>query len=128
MLFRSEGFLDVYPNKAVPKKAYARVSRINKVLGTDIASDVIKEYLERLCMTVDVKGDDLDIAVPTFRLDINEEVDIIEEIGRLYGFNNLEYTLPKSNNASTQSLEYTLVEKSRNILTGLGASEICCYW
>jgi len=122
-----EGFLDVYPNKAVPKKVHARVSRINKVLGTDITSNVIKEYLERLCMTVDVKGDDLDIAVPTFRLDINEEVDIIEEIGRLYGFNNLEYTLPKSNNASTQSLEYTLVEKSRNILTGLGASEICCY-
>ena len=78
-------------------------------------------------MTVDVKGDDLDIAVPTFRLDINEEVNIVEEIGRLYGFNNLEYTLPKSNNASTQSLEYTLVEKSKNILTGLDASEICCY-
>ncbi len=50
----------------------------------------MKHYLERLELIVSLKDNRIIVEVPSFRLDINSEVDLIEEVGRLYGFHNIE--------------------------------------
>ncbi len=62
--------------------------RINRLLGTDISAEEMKDYLRRL--EIPVEG--MDIHVPSFRPDIRRMADIAEEVGRLYGFNNIQTT------------------------------------
>ncbi len=65
--------------------------KINKLLGTKISTEDMKEYLRRL--EIPVEG--MTIHVPSFRPDLRRMADIAEEVGRLYGFNNIETTMFK---------------------------------
>ena len=62
--------------------------KINRLLGTDISTDDMKEYLRRL----EIPVDGMTIHVPSFRPDLRMCADIAEEVGRLYGFNTVSYT------------------------------------
>lgn len=121
------GSVDVYPEVAEPKTVHARVSRINHVLGIDLPRNQMVDYLESLEMIVKGDGDDLYVTAPTVRQDIEIEEDIVEEIARLYGYDNLPVTIPKGNNEASQSHERDIKDLARDTLCALGANEIQTY-
>lgn len=66
-----------------------RTKQANRLMGTKLAADDLVELLSRLELTSKVDGKDVSVTVPTFRRDIAEEVDLIEEVARLYGYDNI---------------------------------------
>ncbi len=78
----------------VAKKVRLRPERVNRLLGTELPSDQIASSLERLGMAVDSQGDDLSVLPPTARRDIALEVDLIEEVARTLGYDNLPTRMP----------------------------------
>ena len=90
----SPGIIDVYPGKRNPAWIKLRPERVNFVLGTEITSHQIREILTQLGCTV---SDDFEVTVPTFRPDVEREIDLIEEIARVYGYDNIPIALPQGN-------------------------------
>ncbi len=70
-----------------------RVSRVEKVLGMDLNGSDLTAIFRQLGFEVDGRGDDLTVTVPTFRFDLTLEVDLIEEIGRIIGYDQLPATM-----------------------------------
>jgi phenylalanyl-tRNA synthetase beta chain len=66
-----------------------RVSQANRVMGTELAGDDIAALLDRLALPSRVYGETIHVSVPCFRRDIREEVDLIEEAARVYGYENI---------------------------------------
>ena len=118
------GTVDVYKNPEKAPTVKARVSRINRVLGTDLSRDVMVKIFESLEMKVEGEGDDMYVTPPTVRQDLLEEVDYVEEVARMYGYDNLPMTLPKTPTIVKNSESWNLRRRVRNILSGMGADEI----
>lgn len=90
-----KGIVDVYPGKQPLTEIQLRPERVNFVLGTEIESTTMEEILTRLGFDVETSGRVYRVTVPTFRSDITREIDLIEEIARVYGYDNIPTTLPK---------------------------------
>ena len=90
------GIVDVYPAPRGPLGLRLRTGRANAVLGTSLTGVEIAELLARLELDVDNAQDSdvLDVRVPTFRPDLEREIDLIEEVARLWGLENIESTRP----------------------------------
>ncbi|MDP1808431.1 MAG: phenylalanine--tRNA ligase subunit beta [Actinomycetota bacterium] len=93
------GAIDNYPNPRPPRVISLRPERVNKVLGTDIPADRTAGILKSLELKVEKTKAALEITVPTFRVDLEREVDLIEEVARLYGLNNIVTSLLPSTDA-----------------------------
>lgn len=109
-------------------KVELRYKRTNELLGTDLSKEQMINYLERLEFKVDDKGDTALVDVPSFRSDIEIEEDLIEEIGRIFGFHNIEAKalvgkLSKGRMSDNKAKEYRL----KNDLFALGYSEVLTY-
>ena len=72
-----------------------RANRIKRVLGIELEAAEVEEQLTRLGLEVTAVRDGWLVIVPSFRFDINIEVDLIEELGRLYGYDRLPQTRPE---------------------------------
>lgn len=122
-----KGVVDVYPNEIKLPTSKVRVARVNRVLGTDIDGATMKNIFEKL--EIKVEGDDevLICTPPTVRLDLLTEVDYVEEVARLYGYNNLPMTLPKGNEKSNRGEASDARELAREVLCAMGADEIQTY-
>ena len=90
-----KGVVDVYPGVQPMIQIQLRPERVNFILGTEIEATEMKEILEHLGFDVEASGSVYQVAVPTFRSDITREIDLIEEIARVYGYDNIPTTLPK---------------------------------
>ena len=119
-----EGSVDIYKSQEHPQVVSARVSRINKVLGTDLSREEMVAILESLEMKVQGTGDEMIVTAPTVRQDILKEVDFVEEIARMYGYDNLPNTLPKLDVKAENSLSWETRRKLRDLLCAMGADEI----
>ena len=86
------GIVDVYPGKREAINIKLRPERANFVLGTEIDADEMRNILTCLGFAV---SDTFEVTAPTFRPDVAQEVDLIEEIARVYGFDNIPTTLPR---------------------------------
>ena len=86
------GIIDVYPGERETVNIALRPERVNFVLGTEIAHDDIRGILTHLGFVV---SDAFEVTVPTFRPDVEQEIDLVEEIARVYGFDNIPTTLPR---------------------------------
>ncbi len=118
------GSVDIYKNPESAPTVTARVSRINKVLGTDLPRELMVNYLERLEMKVEGEGDEMHVTPPTVRQDLLEEVDYVEEVARLYGYDNLPNTLPSAPTVGEYSKSWMMRDLARDTLSGLGLNEI----
>ncbi len=86
----AEGTIDVYPKKINKREVRFRISRTKKVLGYDISEEKIKNIFERLGFeTILESGEEIHLKIPTYRPDIEREIDVIEEIARIYGYENI---------------------------------------
>lgn len=72
------------------RKVTVRVSRVNQLLGTELGQSEIEGFLQRLGMHISHKGGYIEVSIPSFRNDLNYDVDIIEEVARIYGYNNIK--------------------------------------
>ena len=121
------GNVDIYPNVEKAHRVHARVSRINNVLGINVSKEQMIKYLTSLEMKVEDEGDDLYVTANTVRQDMEIEEDVIEEIARMYGYDNLPVTLPKGNKEAGQSHERDIKDLIRDTLCGMGLNEIQTY-
>ena len=90
-----EGVVDVYPGEQPLTRIQLRPERVNFVLGTTIEIAEMVQILNRLEFDVETSGDVYQVTVPTFRSDVTREIDLIEEIARVYGYDNIPTALPK---------------------------------
>jgi len=89
------GIVDVYPGQQPLTQIHLRPERVNFVLGTTLEAVEMAQILNRLGFDVDTTGEVYHVTVPTFRSDVTREIDLIEEIARVHGYDNIPTTLPK---------------------------------
>lgn len=104
------------------------VSYVNKALGTSLTLADITDIFRRLGMTLTAEGADFTVAVPKRRWDISIQADLVEEIARIYGYNNLPTTLPKeAGTAGELTAMQALRRRVRSLAEAAGLSEIMTY-
>jgi phenylalanyl-tRNA synthetase beta chain len=86
--------VDCYPRPRGSLTIHLRRDRLALVLGAAVADRKVERILRSLGMTVAATADGWDVVVPTFRVDLLREIDLIEEVGRHHGFDKLEATFP----------------------------------
>lgn len=116
--------IDVYDNVIFERTVDLRLSRINKILGFSISKENVIKILESLGFIVNpISNEELQINIPTFRNDITREIDLIEEIVRIFGFENIP-PLEKIQILLNKKIDQTSFEnKIRNILFNFGFNE-----
>ncbi len=134
-----KGMIDAYPQPALPITIGVRVKRVNDVLGIHLTTDEMKNIFERLEMNAELTDDAcyadpschdcavLKVTPPTVRQDLVEEVDFIEEVARLYGYDLLPVTIPRGSSRSIMSRDESLRRLATQTLCALGANEIQTY-
>lgn len=88
-----EGTIDIYNSKKEEGHITVDSKWINKFLGTDISKEDMKKYLDLLELKTEINEDNLDITIPTFRIDIGIKEDIAEEVARIYGYDKIPTTI-----------------------------------
>jgi len=120
-----KGEIDVYPKKYIPKVVDLRFARVNKILGYKVDSKKVTDIIKNLGINVTaVTEEKLTAEIPAFRPDIEREIDLIEEVARIHGYDNI----PDSGHIQI-ALEHNIdqskyVDELRDKLIGLGFNEI----
>ena len=119
------GVVDAHPQPAKPKQLSLRFSKSKDLLGIGISHAEQVAYLTRLGLTlVKQEPGECAFAIPTWRVDLKREVDLIEEVGRLFGVDNIPATPPRGALGSNAfDAVYDQIAEGRRILTGLGLYE-----
>jgi phenylalanyl-tRNA synthetase beta chain len=118
---------DVYPRPQEPVRINLRPALIDEVLGTHVPLEEAEAILKRLNFHVKVMGDgEWDVLPPVFRLDVTIPEDLVEEVGRVYGYDKVAPTLPGRRHDTwtplTPSLDRRL-DATREVLAGAGFTE-----
>lgn len=122
--------IDVYPRKIVPKKVSLRVKKANEILGTTLRASEVSALLHRLGIddvtSAGKKGvkDELLFCVPTSRPDLEREIDLVEEIARMYGYDNIGIQTRTSLEYSIHAPASDAQDALREWLIGRGFHEI----
>lgn len=119
--------IDVYPKPIAPRRLTLRPEKVNAVLGTELTAPAVAEMLHKIELKV-TKAKPFKVTVPTFRPDLEREIDLVEEVARLYGYGRIASTLPRSGGrhgglTAPQRATFTL----RDILSAAGLREIVTY-
>ena len=116
-------------NKEEEKVVEITTSYINNYLGITLSTEEIAAILEGLSFTVEVSGENLVVKVPTRRPDISIKQDLVEEVIRIYGYDNLASTLPKFSKTTKGGLTYSqrMVRDLRAVYASLGFNDTINY-
>lgn len=123
-----KGSIDIYEDKVEEREITLRPEKVNNLLGVEIKVDDMLKILNSLELKAEYENDIIHVTVPTFRKDIELEADLIEEIGRIYGFDNIQSkpligTLTRGEKSKIRKIE----DITKDILKGLGLNEITTY-
>lgn len=120
-----KGAIDEKKQTFTPKEIRCRADRVNHLLGTKLSFTEMEEIFQRLGFTPHVGEKGIfRVEVPLFRSDIAEEIDLIEEIARIYGYNNVERHLERCTHSQIPNDPTYLFEKNvRSRLAALGLTE-----
>jgi phenylalanyl-tRNA synthetase beta chain len=105
-----------------PPTVTLRPNRCTDVLGAELTGDEIAHHLRSIGFAV-AAGDTLAVTVPTWRPDCTEEIDLIEEVGRMHGYSRIPKAVPKGAVHGTLSPLQMRRRRLRDVLAGLGVSE-----
>ncbi len=125
----SEGELDVYPRPQPRAAVPLRVSRVNGLLGTSLGASEVRHCLELLSLEVEESSQGVFmVKPPTRRVDLTREIDLVEEVARVWGFHKIPTTLPTRSLALVgNGVEGDLESRVREILVGFGFSEVITF-
>jgi phenylalanyl-tRNA synthetase beta chain len=85
--------IDVYPKKVEDFSVFLNFNKVTKIIGQEISKDIIKKILVSLDIKVNSVNDSgLGLTIPAYRVDVQREIDVIEEILRVYGYNNIKFS------------------------------------
>lgn len=116
--------VDVYPAPRGPLTIHLRRARLAAVLGLTVPDGDVGRILTSLALSPTVTGDGWDVSVPTFRVDLLREVDLIEEVGRHHGFDKLEAAFPVMPQAAAPpDPRVSRDQMTRRVLASAGLSE-----
>jgi phenylalanyl-tRNA synthetase beta chain len=120
-----KGMIDIKSGVVKPKTITVRTSRVNELLGTSLSLNEISSFLRRLEMEVEGNGNGLlTVTVPVYRNDISTEIDLVEEIGRIFGYNNLPKENPRYHASSLLDAPiYSFEKEIRSMLLQEGLQE-----
>ena len=122
------GLVDLYPVPLQPTRVMASVKGISARSGVDIKAEEMVSILRRLHFSVEQAGDTLNVTVPDFRQDIEQEADICEEVLRMAGYDRIPATLMQGRAMPGFDSESRLRQKALvSLLNGQGYDEIYNY-
>jgi phenylalanyl-tRNA synthetase beta chain len=120
--------IDIYPKKVLPKHVSFDVSFAESLLGVSISKVQTKKILQDLGCKVTEKGGRLDVEIPTRRIDLTIEEDLVEEIGRMHGYENIPAEFPTASLIPPKrNRELYWQEMIRNSMKELGFTETYNY-
>jgi phenylalanyl-tRNA synthetase beta chain len=112
--------IDFYPKKIEDFSVFIHFNKVNKIIGEEIKPETIKKILASLDIKVNsITETGLGLIIPCYRVDVTREIDVIEEILRVYGYNNIK--IPSKVNATTANSSRTEEYKVQNIV----ANQLC---
>lgn len=126
----ASGCVDGYVREVHPPRPIRlNVSKANRIAGTALSPADIRALATRLHCAAEISGGDtLVVTPPSFRYDLTEPIDIIEEIARVHGYDHIPVTMPAvSVSCAAQDAARTAAHTARDALTGAGFSEIITY-
>jgi phenylalanyl-tRNA synthetase beta chain len=126
----AKGMVDMYPQKIKQPKITLRQERVNKILGVQTSFAHTKKILKNLgfMFTENTETESLHVVVPPWRNDVTREIDVIEEIARIHGYEEIPATLPKGHTIKTGiNKEWDHSRKTAAYLQQAGLAEIISY-
>ncbi|MBO8142192.1 MAG: phenylalanine--tRNA ligase subunit beta [Firmicutes bacterium] len=122
------GAVDVYPRPVAPRRVSCRPERVRRLLGADVEDRQIAAYWRALGFEVEEGDDRFSVTVPTFRPDIRQEADLVEEVARLFGYDRLPESVPGGlAGVGGRPRPLRLVDKVRDVLVAGGLYECVTY-
>src|SRR5690554_5977939 len=123
----SSDLVDIYPKRIEDHQVFLNFERANKLIGEKIPKETIQEILTSLEMKINnLTETGVGMSIPTYRNDITRDVDVIEEILRVYGYNNIKFTekLNASISPVSRGEDYSVQNKVASLLTSVGFHEM----
>ncbi len=119
-----KGRIDIYPKKIKERIVPLRIARTNSILGTSLPRSEVVGALKKLDIRkIKTSQDKMFFSVPTYRVDIEREIDLIEEIARVYGYNNIESKTVAAIDFDHPFEKEVLADGIRESLVGFGYQE-----
>lgn len=120
--------IDIYPTVIEEPKVELSLAKVNSLIGKDIPVETVRSILKSLEISI-LKEEEgtLSLSIPTYRVDVLRDVDVIEDILRIYGYNNVEISENVKSNLSykqASDVSYALQNLISEQLTGCGFNEI----
>jgi phenylalanyl-tRNA synthetase beta chain len=119
--------VDIFPKKIEDHSVLLNFNNVTKTIGQELPKETIKKILVSLDIKISTMSDaGLGLIIPAYRVDVNREIDVIEEILRVYGYNNITFTqkLNASTSNSSRTEDYKLQNIVANQLVSLGFNEM----
>ena len=122
------GMIDCYPAPGARQTLELRYQRVQRLLGYDPGAEAIHEALDALALAPRKAGEGrVEVQVPSYRVDLVYEADLVEEVARHLGLDRLPSTLPLTVAPTENETVHPLAERTRNVLAGLGFQEAFNY-
>jgi phenylalanyl-tRNA synthetase beta chain len=120
-----EGKIDTVSKPMKKKKIVVRIDRVNEILGTSLSHGEIEAIFYRLDMEVAPANEtSFEVTVPSYRNDIHQEIDLIEEVARIYGYNHIEKRVVAITHSSIPHCPiYSFGKEARQVLLREGLQE-----
>ncbi|QTL98580.1 phenylalanine--tRNA ligase subunit beta [Iocasia frigidifontis] len=119
------GIIDIYPEPYQPLEIVLETDYVNNILGISLTAKDISQMLNKLGFLIKGEKEGLvKVAVPSYRNDVEREADLIEELARVYGYNNIPVTVPESKQQGGKTSQQSLEDISRELMISAGLDEI----
>jgi phenylalanyl-tRNA synthetase beta chain len=123
-----EGIVDVYPKKIQPKKINLNINYANQLLGENIPGKSMANIFNLVGIKAKVKKKSIICTAPTYRVDLKTQEDLIEEIGRIWGYRKIKSNpIFEANLPAKRNEQIFFERKIQDIMTGLGYDELYNY-
>ena len=122
-----EDIVDIYPKKQESRTIVFITDFLNKKLGSTITDSEVEAILKKYAFEFTKSGDIFTVAIPLLRLDLVIPEDIVEEIGRVYGYDKVTPVLPKLDFTPKKNETYEKITQVRADLVGQGYKEVMTY-
>ena len=121
----AKGIIDCFPVRAEGRKVPLRLSRANRILGMELSSEYAEKTLCALGFGVERHDMEFTVSIPGFRRDVEREIDLIEEIARLYSYDRIPSTIPAGRISPGSEDKFAKIMKTVcKTLTGSGLTEV----
>ena len=123
-----EGVIDIYPKEVNPWKIKLDLAYVDRLLGEKIPSKISVKILNLLGIKIKTNKNIIEAIIPTYRVDLKTQEDLIEEIGRINGYDKIKVQAPKVHLEPAKINEQRTFEREiKRILTGIGFDEVYNY-